>query len=310
MQVVFQDSYSALDPMMTLTQIVAEPLHIHALGTPAEQAEQALAMMERDRPAPQLRRPLSRMNFSGGQRQRVAIARALILRPQVLVADEPTSALDVSVKAQIINLLLDLQQEMGLSILFISHDLSVVRSLTDTVAVMFQGRIVEQAATETIFADARHPYTRGLLDAIPVLNPRDRRQRSFLTRDQIEPQIPGTRPPATGPRSPPAIWSEVRRMIRYILGRLLSVALTFTVVSVIVFLMMHAVPGGPFDGNDMPVNDAVKAKLNASPRPRSAALRPVLQIHVGRAAFRLRRALPKPRRNRPGNCLPAPGRPA
>ena len=189
MQVVFQDSYSALDPMMTLTQIVAEPLHIHGLGSPAEQAEQALAMMERVG----LHRSYGARyphELSGGQRQRVAIARALILRPQVLVADEPTSALDVSVKAQIINLLLDLQQEMGLSILFISHDLSVVRSLTDTVAVMWGGRIVEQAATETIFADARHPYTRGLLDAIPVLNPRDRRKRSFLTRQQIEAQVP------------------------------------------------------------------------------------------------------------------------
>jgi ABC-type oligopeptide transport system ATPase subunit len=180
MQVVFQDSYSALDPMMTLTQIVAEPLHIHGLGTPAEQTEQAMAMMERVG----LHRSYAARyphELSGGQRQRVAIARALILRPQVLVADEPTSALDVSVKAQIINLLLDLQQEMGLSILFISHDLSVVRSLTDQVAVMFRGRIVEQAATETIFADARHPYTRSLLDAIPVLNPRDRRVRQFTT---------------------------------------------------------------------------------------------------------------------------------
>ena len=180
MQVVFQDSYSALDPMMTLTQIVAEPLHIHGLGSPAEQTEAALAMMQRTG----LHRSYGARyphELSGGQRQRVAIARALILRPQVLVADEPTSALDVSVKAQIINLLLDLQQDMGLSILFISHDLSVVRSLTDTVAVMFRGRIVEQAATETIFTDARHPYTQSLLDAIPVLNPRDRRQRSFTT---------------------------------------------------------------------------------------------------------------------------------
>ena len=180
MQVVFQDSYSALDPMMTLTQIVAEPLHIHGLGSPAEQTEAALAMMQRTG----LHRSYGARyphELSGGQRQRVAIARALILRPQVLVADEPTSALDVSVKAQIINLLLDLQQDMGLSILFISHDLSVVRSLTDTVAVMFRGRIVEQAATETIFTDARHPYTQSLLDAIPVLNPRNRRQRSFTT---------------------------------------------------------------------------------------------------------------------------------
>ena len=189
MQVVFQDSYSALDPMMTLSQIVAEPLHIHGLGTPAEQTEQALALLTRVG----LHRSYGQRyphELSGGQRQRVAIARALILKPKVLVADEPTSALDVSVKAQIINLLLDVQRDMGLSILFISHDLSVVRSLTDHVAVMWNGRIVEQAATETIFADARHPYTQGLLSAIPVLNPRDRRARRFLTRDQITAAIP------------------------------------------------------------------------------------------------------------------------
>ena len=189
MQVVFQDSYSALDPMMTLAQIVAEPLHIHGLGSLSDQTEQALDMLAKTG----LDRSYGNRyqhELSGGQRQRVAIARALILRPTVLVADEPTSALDVSVKAQIINLLLDLQAEMGLSILFISHDLSVVRSLTDKVAVMFQGRIVEEAATETIFTDARHPYTRSLLDAIPVLNPRDRRTRTFLSRAQIEAATP------------------------------------------------------------------------------------------------------------------------
>ena len=189
MQVVFQDSYSALDPMMTLGQIVAEPLHIHNVGTASEQTEQALSWLGRvglDRSYGS-RYP---HELSGGQRQRVAIARALILRPTVLVADEPTSALDVSVKAQIINLLLDLQAEMGLSILFISHDLSVVRSLTDRVCVMFNGRIVEQALTEAIFADARHPYTRSLLDAIPVHNPRDRRTRTFLSRAELAASCP------------------------------------------------------------------------------------------------------------------------
>jgi ABC-type oligopeptide transport system ATPase subunit len=200
MQVVFQDSYSALDPMMTLARTVAEPLHIHGLGSPAEQAAQALAMLER---VGLDRRYGGRYphELSGGQRQRVAIARALILRPEVLVADEPTSALDVSVKAQIINLLLDLQAEMGLSILFISHDLSVVRSLTDRVAVMFNGRIVEQAPTEAIFTGARHPYTRALLDAIPVTNPRDRRARSFLARAEIEAATP--RLPASALAGPP-----------------------------------------------------------------------------------------------------------
>ena len=189
MQVIFQDSYSALDPMMTLAQIVAEPLHIHGLGSVKDQYEQSLVWLDRVG----LGRAYANRyphELSGGQRQRVAIARALILRPQVLVADEPTSALDVSVKAQIINLLLDLQSELGMAILFISHDLSVVRSLTTRVAVMFNGRIVEEAATEAIFAAPRHPYTRTLLDAIPVTNPRDRRIRTFQTRDQIEAAIP------------------------------------------------------------------------------------------------------------------------
>ena len=192
MQVVFQDSYSALDPMMTLQQIVAEPLHIHNIGTSSDQKTEALDMLER---VGLDRRYGGRYSheLSGGQRQRVAIARALILKPTVLVADEPTSALDVSVKAQIINLLLDLQKERGLSILFISHDLSVVRALTDVVAVMCDGRIVERAATESIFTTPRHPYTRALLDAIPVLNPRHRRTRTFLTREQINQATPRLR---------------------------------------------------------------------------------------------------------------------
>ncbi|CAN7389690.1 ABC transporter ATP-binding protein [Devosia sp. LjRoot16] len=184
MQVVFQDSYSALDPMMTLSQIIAEPLNIHGVKSSREQTEEALSWLERvgmDRSFGN-RYP---HELSGGQRQRVAIARALILGPSVLVADEPTSALDVTVKAQIIGLLKSLQKQMGLSMLFISHDLSVVRSLTDSVVVMYKGRVVEQAPTANIFANPRHPYTRSLLDAIPVTNPRDRRERSFVTADDI-----------------------------------------------------------------------------------------------------------------------------
>lgn len=189
MQIVFQNSASALDPMMTLADIVAEPLHIHRIGTRREQREQALDWLERV--------GLSRgyanrypHELSGGQRQRVAVARALILRPSVLVADEPTSALDVSVKAQIVNLLQDLQAEMNLSMLFISHDLSVVRSLTDSLVVMYRGRIVEKAPTEMIFQDPRHPYTRSLLDAVPVMDPRARRRRSFITAEDIATGIP------------------------------------------------------------------------------------------------------------------------
>jgi ABC-type glutathione transport system ATPase component len=189
MQVVFQDSYSALDPMMTLTQIITEPLHIHGMMTEHERNDLALDWLERvglDRSFG-LRYP---HELSGGQRQRVAIARALILGPKVLIADEPTSALDVSVKAQIIGLLKDLQRDLGLSILFISHDLSIVRSLTDTVVVMYRGRVVEQAPTAAIFDDPRHPYTRALLDAIPATNPRDRRQRTFLAAEAIDRAMP------------------------------------------------------------------------------------------------------------------------
>jgi peptide/nickel transport system ATP-binding protein/glutathione transport system ATP-binding protein len=207
MQVIFQDSYSALDPMLTLSQIIAEPLDIHQMGTARERQEQALGWLERvglDR-SYGTRYP---HELSGGQRQRVAIARALILGPKVLVADEPTSALDVSVKAQIIGLLKNLQKQMGLSMLFISHDLSVVRSLTDTVVVMYKGRVVEQAPTANIFHSPRHPYTRSLLDAIPVTNPRDRRQRTFLQQADIEratphyvvAELPGHVQPALGPQ--------------------------------------------------------------------------------------------------------------
>ena len=178
MQVVFQDSYSALDPMMTLEQIIGEPLHIHGLGNAGSRRKTALDWLVR---VGLHRNHAARYphELSGGQRQRVAIARALILEPSVLVADEPTSALDVSIKAQIINLMMDLQRDMGLAILFISHDLSVIRALTDRVAVMQGGRIVEQAPTEALFSGARHPYSRALLDAIPVLNPAERGRRSF-----------------------------------------------------------------------------------------------------------------------------------
>jgi peptide/nickel transport system ATP-binding protein/glutathione transport system ATP-binding protein len=189
MQVVFQDSYSALNPMMTLSEIIAEPLHIHGIGSAREQTGKALDWLEKVG----LDRSFSSRyphELSGGQRQRIAIARALILGPSVLVADEPTSALDVTVKAQIIGLLKQLQSAMGLSMLFISHDLGVVRSLTDSVVVMYRGRVVEQASTARIFGDPRHPYTRSLLDAIPVTSPGARRERRFLSASDIESGTP------------------------------------------------------------------------------------------------------------------------
>ena len=208
MQIVFQDSYSALDPMMTLTEIISEPLHIHGIGTARERTEQALDWLDRVG----LERAFANRyphELSGGQRQRVAIARALILGPSVLVADEPTSALDVTVKAQIIGLLKRLQAEMGLSILFISHDLSTVKSLTDSVVVMYRGRVVEEAPTERIFSDPQHPYTRALLDAVPATNPRDRRQRTFLSAEEIAAQTPRYTVIQTGsaPREEPQLVS-------------------------------------------------------------------------------------------------------
>jgi ABC-type oligopeptide transport system ATPase subunit len=189
LQVVFQDSYASLDPMMTLGEIIAEPLGIHGLLSAGERREEArrwLARVGLD-PSYASRYP---HELSGGQRQRVSVARALILGPSVLIADEPTSALDVSVKAQIINLLQDLQADMGLSMLFISHDLSVVRSFADEVVVMFHGRIVERAPTDAIFDHARHPYTRALLDAVPVADPKARRRRQFLTAEEIAAATP------------------------------------------------------------------------------------------------------------------------
>jgi len=199
MQVVFQDSYASLDPMMTLGKIIAEPLGIHGIGSRSEQQDQAHNWLEK------VGLDGSYANrypheLSGGQRQRVSVARALILGAQVLVADEPTSALDVSVKAQIVNLLQGLQADMGLSMLFISHDLSVVRSLADEVVVMLRGRVVERAPTDRIFANAQHPYTTALLDAVPAINPKARRRRTFLSRDEIAARIPRFRPDELDPQ--------------------------------------------------------------------------------------------------------------
>ena len=189
MQIIFQDSYASLDPMMTLARIIAEPFVIHDMYSHQERIETVGDLLERvglDRSYAN-RYP---HELSGGQRQRVSIARALALKPKILIADEPTSALDVSVKAQVINLLHDLQEEMGLSMLFISHELNVIRSLVDEIIVMYKGRIVEQAPTEAIFQNAQHPYTKSLLYAIPSVNPRERSRRTFMSASQIAADIP------------------------------------------------------------------------------------------------------------------------
>ena len=189
MQIIFQDSYSSLNPMMTLAKIVMEPFVIHNLYSIKERQELAKELLNKVglNKTYHNRYP---HELSGGERQRVSIARALALKPSILVADEPTSALDVCVKAQVINLLHDLQEEMGLSILFISHELNVLRSLADSISVMYRGRIVEEGDTEIIFNNAKHPYTKSLLEAIPSLNPNNRKRRKFISAEEIAMNIP------------------------------------------------------------------------------------------------------------------------
>ena len=189
MQIVFQDSYSSLDPMMTISKIIIEPFIIHKMYSTNERNEIAIDLLEKVG----LNKTYTNRyphELSGGERQRVSIARALALKPSILVADEPTSALDVCVKAQVINLLQDLQDEMGLSILFISHELNVLRSLADKITVMYRGRVVEEAPTEKIFANPIHPYTKSLLEAIPKLDPSLRKRRTFIDDSYIQSNIP------------------------------------------------------------------------------------------------------------------------
>jgi peptide/nickel transport system ATP-binding protein len=175
MQMIFQDPFSSLNPRMTVQQIVAEPLVIHRLCRGREQEDRVVEMLRRVgiRPEYRTRYPHA---FSGGQRQRIGIARALIMRPRLVVADEAVSALDVSVQAQVINLLDELQEELKLTYIFVAHDLSVVRHICDRVAVMYAGKIVELAPTEALFEDPKHPYTRMLLSAVPRPDPDDRMQ--------------------------------------------------------------------------------------------------------------------------------------
>jgi oligopeptide/dipeptide ABC transporter ATP-binding protein len=190
-QMIFQDPYASLNPRMTAEDIIAEPLKIHRIDIEAGTIAKAFQQVSLN---PQYRSRYPH-EFSGGQRQRIGIARALILNPRFIVCDEPIAALDVSVQAQIVNLLKELQQQMGLTYLFISHDLRMVRYIADQVAVMYLGKIVEKAPTEILYQNPLHPYTQALLSAIPIPDPIEEKKRSRII---LSGEIPSPLEPPKG----------------------------------------------------------------------------------------------------------------
>jgi oligopeptide/dipeptide ABC transporter ATP-binding protein len=185
-QMVFQDPYSSLNPRLSVGSTIAEGIRIHRLAKGAEVNERVARLLEKVGLAPSAAAKYPH-EFSGGQRQRIGIARSLAVEPDVLIADEPVSALDVSIRAQIINLLRDLQSEMGLTYLFIAHDLGLVEHVSDVVAVMYCGKLVEQAPTEELFREPLHPYTRGLIASVPVADPAGARVKAAIPGDVPSP---------------------------------------------------------------------------------------------------------------------------
>ena len=190
MQVVFQDPYASLNPRMTAGANVAEGLRVQGIGSRLERT-QAVAELLLQVGLPAAAADRFPHQFSGGQRQRIGIARALAVKPELIVADEPVSALDLSIQAQILNLLLEQQELRGLALLFIGHDLSVIRHFCDRIIVLYRGRIVEIGETDAVFSDPRHPYTRALIDSAPVKHPKLRRVRTTPPADLIAPQGAG-----------------------------------------------------------------------------------------------------------------------
>ena len=188
-QMIFQDPFASLNPRMTVGDIVGEPLLVHNMGTKAQRTDQVAEVLEKVGLAADYMKRFPH-EFSGGQRQRIGIARVLTLNPKLIIADEPVSALDVSIQAQIINLLVNLQDEFRLSYLFVSHDLAVVEHISDRVAIMYLGKIVEIAPSQYIYSKPRHPYTQALLSAIPIPDPKSATQRTILQGDIPNPANP------------------------------------------------------------------------------------------------------------------------
>ena len=189
MQMIFQDPFSSLNPRMTLLDIVGEPLVVNGVGNRGEREDRVAELLRLVGLRAEFMRRFPHA-FSGGQRQRIGIARALALNPRLIVADEPVSALDVSVQAQVLNLLLDLQEELALTYLFVAHDLSVVKHISDRVAVMYVGKLVEVAPTEELFSEPKHPYTAALLSSVPEPDPRVRTERTVLQGEVANPANP------------------------------------------------------------------------------------------------------------------------